>query len=61
LALARKLRLQVVAEGVETQDQAVLLAQLGCDLGQGFLWSRPLDPEDALRRVLHERLPAAPI
>jgi diguanylate cyclase (GGDEF)-like protein/PAS domain S-box-containing protein len=61
LALARKLKLQVVAEGVETQEQAALLAQLGCDLGQGYLWSKPLEPADALRRLTHEKLPAAPI
>ncbi len=39
--LGRVLRLVTVAEGIETQDQLEALAQLGCDLGQGFLIARP--------------------
>jgi EAL domain-containing protein (putative c-di-GMP-specific phosphodiesterase class I) len=42
--LARNLGHGVVAEGVETEGQLALLQNLGCDLGQGFLISRPLDP-----------------
>ena len=38
-ALGRDLGLVVVAEGVETLDQAALVRTLQCDLGQGFLWS----------------------
>ncbi len=44
VALARALRLRVVAEGVETQRQAALLIELGCDELQGFLYARPLEP-----------------
>jgi EAL domain-containing protein (putative c-di-GMP-specific phosphodiesterase class I) len=44
VALARALRLRVVAEGVETQRQADLLIELGCDELQGFLYARPLEP-----------------
>jgi diguanylate cyclase (GGDEF)-like protein len=43
MALARSLHLDVVAEGVETAGQLVILRELGCGYGQGFLWSRPLD------------------
>jgi EAL domain-containing protein (putative c-di-GMP-specific phosphodiesterase class I) len=32
----------VLAEGIETEDQRRFLADLGCYLGQGFLFSRPL-------------------
>ncbi|WP_323012486.1 putative bifunctional diguanylate cyclase/phosphodiesterase [Castellaniella sp.] len=42
ILLAHKLGLKVVAEGIETADQYALLAQAGCDYGQGFLFSRPL-------------------
>ena len=45
--LARKLGLKVVAEGVETDDEWQLLAQLGCDFAQGFLISAPV-PGDQL-------------
>ncbi len=44
LALATELQLEVVAEGVETTEQQAMLAALGCDLLQGYLFSRPLPP-----------------
>ena len=37
-----------MAEGVETEDQLTHLGQMGCDLGQGYLWSRPVPPNDLL-------------
>jgi len=40
--LARVLGMDVVAEGIETQEQYALLRQLGCRFGQGFLFSRPV-------------------
>jgi len=42
IALAHSLRLSVVAEGVETEEQRALLHRLHCDTVQGFLFSRPL-------------------
>lgn len=42
VALGRNLGLDVIAEGVETREQAQRMHRLGCDLGQGFLYSRPL-------------------
>jgi EAL domain-containing protein (putative c-di-GMP-specific phosphodiesterase class I) len=42
LTLARTMGLRVVAEGVETEAQRNVLLQLGCQYGQGYLWSRPL-------------------
>jgi len=40
--MAHKLGLKVVAEGVETEAQRALLIDIGCDYGQGYLFSRPL-------------------
>ncbi len=47
VTLARALGLGVVAEGVETADQAARLRDLGCDLGQGYHFARPLPPDEA--------------
>ena len=44
VALARSLRLQLVAEGVETEAQAEVLRSMGCDELQGYLFARPLAP-----------------
>ncbi len=44
--LAQKLRMDVVAEGVETKDQLRLLQELGCEHAQGFFFSRPLAVSD---------------
>jgi EAL domain-containing protein (putative c-di-GMP-specific phosphodiesterase class I) len=41
LALARSLGLEVVAEGIETQQQLRILREMGCLYGQGYLFGRP--------------------
>jgi PAS domain S-box-containing protein len=46
VGLGRSLGLITVAEGVETPEQADMLLWLGCDFGQGFLYSRPVPAED---------------
>jgi diguanylate cyclase (GGDEF)-like protein/PAS domain S-box-containing protein len=42
IVMAHKLGLKVIAEGVETEPQHQILADAGCDYGQGYLFSRPL-------------------
>ena len=49
VAMARVLRLKVVAEGVETEEQAAFLTGLGCDEMQGYLFSKPVAAEDFAR------------
>ena len=51
IELARVLGMDVVAEGIETCEQFRLLRQLGCRLGQGFLFARPMAAE-AVTRLL---------
>jgi diguanylate cyclase (GGDEF)-like protein/PAS domain S-box-containing protein len=46
-AMAKGLKLKVVAEGVETQEQLDYLQTLGCDTYQGFLFSRPVNAQSA--------------
>ena len=55
LAMARTLGLKVVAEGVETEEQAKLLSEAGCQVMQGYYYSRPVKPE-VLARLMRERL-----
>jgi diguanylate cyclase (GGDEF)-like protein len=47
--VARSLGMQTVAEGVETRAQEAVLRELGCDKGQGYLYARPLGPDDLVR------------
>jgi len=54
LAIARKLGIKVVAEGVETQGQARQLGLFGCTLGQGYLYSKAVDRQ-AVTRLLVEK------
>lgn len=44
IGLAHSLDMTVVAEGIETEDQLTRLRACDCDFGQGYLFSRPLDP-----------------
>ncbi|HUQ13293.1 MAG TPA: EAL domain-containing protein, partial [Novosphingobium sp.] len=46
IAMARALELEVIAEGVESEDQRALLAAEGCDCFQGFLRAAPMSAGD---------------
>jgi diguanylate cyclase (GGDEF)-like protein/PAS domain S-box-containing protein len=51
IELAHTLSLEVIAEGVETEEQLTLLKEMGCDFAQGFYFSQPL-PSEAVSGVL---------
>ncbi|MDM7922493.1 MAG: PAS domain S-box protein [Pyrinomonadaceae bacterium] len=55
LLLASNLGLEVVAEGIETEGQLVELKAQGCNLGQGYLFSRPVEAEHATKLLESER------
>ena len=54
IAMAHKLGLKVIAEGIETEEQMKMLAHAGCDYGQGYLFS-PAIPEHQVLSMLNTR------
>jgi EAL domain-containing protein (putative c-di-GMP-specific phosphodiesterase class I) len=54
LDIAKYLKLKVVAEGVETVGQLQILQDAGCDLVQGYFFSRPLPPEEFEELIVRE-------
>lgn len=58
IAMAHSLGLQTVAEGVETPVQAQALQQKGCDVGQGYLYARPMPADDFARWMQNSPAPA---
>ena len=57
---AHAIQLQVIAEGIETQEHMELLKKLGCEFGQGFLFSRAVDPETVLQLLANQKKNSAP-
>ena len=54
LGLARIIGVTVVAEGIETEAQLAEVTRLGCDLGQGYLFLRPVDADEIERVVVEQ-------
>ena len=48
LALGSRFHYSIVAEGIETEEQRQILLQHGCDIGQGYLFSKPITLDDAV-------------
>jgi diguanylate cyclase (GGDEF)-like protein/PAS domain S-box-containing protein len=57
IVLAQNLGMDVVAEGVETNEQLVLLQKLGCENGQGYFFSKPVN-NDGAEKIIAETLGA---
>lgn len=56
MAMSESLKLNVVAEGVETKEQLAYLKELGCDYAQGFIISRALPASEVLTLIRHSNL-----
>ncbi|MCL9773667.1 putative bifunctional diguanylate cyclase/phosphodiesterase [Vibrio methylphosphonaticus] len=54
IAMAKNLDLLVVAEGIETREQARKLAQFGCQIGQGYYYDRPIPVDQFVNRLINE-------
>lgn len=55
IGLAQELGMEVVAEGVQTEEQLRLLKKLGCGYAQGFLFGRPMTAAEAERLILNDQ------
>jgi diguanylate cyclase (GGDEF)-like protein/PAS domain S-box-containing protein len=58
IALGKSLDLNVVAEGIEVPEQITSLRDLGCELGQGFLFAKPMNDEALFEYLVHGAEPA---
>ncbi|MDE3018598.1 MAG: EAL domain-containing protein [Nitrospirota bacterium] len=64
IAMSHSLKLQVLAEGIETEEQMAFLRTAGCDEAQGYLFSRPMPAEqltDVLKASVHRKGRLAPV
>jgi EAL domain-containing protein (putative c-di-GMP-specific phosphodiesterase class I) len=58
IAIARHLHIEVIAEGIEAYQQVEILRRLGCTVGQGFLFARPMPADEILKLLRNEAAPA---
>jgi EAL domain-containing protein (putative c-di-GMP-specific phosphodiesterase class I) len=56
--LGQTLGMDIIAEGIETPEDAARLRSLGCNFGQGYLWSKPV-PADAATELLQQQATAS--
>lgn len=54
IQLSKSLHISTVAEGVETKEDESLIRSLGCDIGQGYLYSRPIPAEEFGRKYMEK-------
>jgi len=60
IAISRTLKLDLIAEGVETQEQKEFLLSKGCEKIQGYLYARPMPPEE-VSKLLGSYLEYVPV
>lgn len=55
IALGKNLKMKIIAEGVENQEEGVVLRDLGCDLAQGYYFAKPMPEKDVTNFVTENR------
>ena len=55
IALAKKMNMYTVVEGVETKENEQMIKELGCDFGQGYYYSRPINAKEFGEKYMKER------
>lgn len=55
IRLAKDLKMEVVAEGIDKKERLELLKNMGCDIIQGYIFDKPLTPQDFLKRLAHPK------
>lgn len=54
--LTHNLGMLLIAEGIETEDENILIRQEGCDFGQGYLYGRPSEPEKIFKLLQSQKI-----
>ena len=54
IAMAQDLKLEIIAEGVETRQELEMLSELNCNVVQGYIFDKPLPEKDFYKRLLHK-------
>ena len=57
IAMGQNLGIEIVAEGIETPEQLAFLSHNGCEMGQGYLFSKPLPPAEFIQRFGSQNAP----
>ncbi len=52
IAVGHSMKMEVIAEGVEQEEQRVILDRLGCDGMQGYLFAKPMSPEEISKSLM---------
>ena len=58
ITMAHALQMKVVAEGIEDEEQLAMLRDFGCDIGQGYLFSKPITAKEMETLIETEHLPS---
>ncbi len=56
IAIAKTLNLKTIAEGIESKEQLMVMSTLGCEMGQGYFWDKPISAEEIEKKYFKDRL-----